>query len=131
MDAPQMTTPPRESSEPIISSQYMINFVYETACNQTDTDEQMQPPRRPRRNIPETREYQRYKNAFLLDFENACLQINWDGAPPKGVNRHENPEWAAMIQSMVYPYHSDVDWYEYCEWVMGGGGDEWFYDEPA
>ena len=93
--------------------------------------DQIQPPRRPQRNVPQTREYQRYKNDFLSDFESTCLQYLWVGEPPKGVTRHEDPEWAEMIQSQVYPHHSDVDWYEYCEWVMGGGGDVWFYDELA
>ena len=33
-----------------------------------------------------------------------------------------------MIQKEVYPYHSDVDWFEYVEWVQNGGGDEYFME---
>ena len=33
-----------------------------------------------------------------------------------------------MIQSQVYPHHSDVDWEEYVDWVSNGGGDEYFQD---
>ena len=36
-----------------------------------------------------------------------------------------------MIKSQVYPYHSDVDWEEYCEWVYTGGGDEWFQETDS
>jgi len=66
---------------------------------------------------------------FMRDFENACLKDNWNKPHPNGAKRHENPEWGAMIQSQVYPHHSDVDWEEYVEWVSNGGGDEWFQDE--
>ncbi len=88
------------------------------------------------------------RNAFLMDFENACLEYNWHIQPqpfdgglfdslsfywnkphPKGPKRHEDPEWAAMIQSQVYPHHSDVDWEEYVEWVENGGGDEHFQED--
>ena len=64
----------------------------------------------------------------MMDFENACLS-NFDKPHPIGPKRHEDPEWAAMIQSQVYPHHSDVDWDEYCNWVRNGGGDEMFQDE--
>ena len=85
------------------------------------------------------------RDNFFMDFENSCLEYNWHIQPqpfdgglfdslsfywnkphPKGLKRHEDPEWAAMIQSQVYPHHSDVDWEEYVEWVENGGGDEWF-----
>ena len=70
------------------------------------------------------------RNYFMCDFENACLSQNWDSSKfPKGPTRCEDPEWAAMIQSQVFPHHSDVDWEEYCDWVQGGGGDEWFQEE--
>ena len=78
------------------------------------------PPQRPGSGRPD--------KYFLMDFENSCL-TDWRGDVPKGPNRHENPQWASMIKSQVYPYHSDVDWFEYCEWVSGGGGDEWFVEE--
>ncbi len=63
---------------------------------------------------------------FMMDFENACLSQNWDSSKrvhPKGPKRHEDPEWAKMIQSQVYPHHSDIDWEEYKKWVENGGGD--------
>ena len=47
---------------------------------------------------------------------------------PKGPRRFENQEWAALIMSQVFPYHSDVDWEEYVDWVKDGGGDEWFQE---
>ena len=73
-------------------------------------------------------------NDFMMDFENTCLQQNWDyqkhpGFHPLGPNRHEDPEWAAMIQSQCFPFSSEVDWLEYCTWVQNGGGDEWFIDD--
>jgi len=49
------------------------------------------------------------RDDFMMDFENACLS-NFDKPHPQGPKRHENAEWAAMIQSQVYPYHSEVDW---------------------
>jgi len=88
------------------------------------------PPRRPRRRPPYT-PLTVAGNDFMMDFENACLSRNWDSrirAHPKGPNRHKDPEWAAMIQSQVYPHHSDVDWEEYVDWVSNGGGDEYFQD---
>ena len=73
-----------------------------------------------------------HRDAFLMDFEISCLANNWDSssAPhPTGVRRHENEKWAELIQSQVYPNHSDVDWYDYVEWVSQGGGDEWFQEK--
>ena len=69
-------------------------------------------------------------DAFMMDFENSCLEQNWDSQiHAKGPKRHEDPQWAAMIQKSVYPHHSDVDWTEYVEWVRNGGGDEWFQED--
>ena len=36
-----------------------------------------------------------------------------------------------MIESPVYPHHSDVDWQEYVDWVSLGFGDEWFQEEEG
>ena len=72
------------------------------------------------------------RNAFLMDFGNSCLADIWDSssAPhPTGFRRHENKKWAEMIERQVYPNHSDIDWYEYVEWVTQGGGDEWFQEK--
>ncbi len=89
------------------------------------------PPRRPRRPPPYT-PLTVAGDDFMMDFENSCLSQNWDSrkrAHPKGPNRYKDPEWAAMIQSHVYPHHSDIDWEEYVEWVSKGGGDDWFQEE--
>ena len=78
------------------------------------------PPTRPRKRLLGVE-----SDAFLMDFENACLANHWDSsvmAHPRGDRRHEHKEWAEMIKSQVYPHHSDVDWYEYVEWVKNGGG---------
>ena len=75
------------------------------------------------------------RDAFMMDFENTCLEQNWDSSKrlhPNGPNRYKDPDWAAMIQLQTYPHHSDVDWEEYCEFCEKGG-DEWFLedeDEP-
>ena len=71
------------------------------------------------------------RDAFFMDFENACLRDNWDNSIPfpTGPKRFENSEWAKMIQSQVYPHHSDIDWYEYVEYCQLGLGDEWFQEE--
>ena len=74
------------------------------------------------------------RDALMMAFENACLSQNWDSSKrlhPKGRNRHEDPEWAAMIQGQVYPHHSDVDWLEYVDFVKYGGGDEWFLEDDV
>ena len=73
-------------------------------------------------------------NDFMMDFENRCLEQNWDsqkhpGFHPLGPKRHEDPEWAAFIQSRVFPFTSEIDWQEYVEWVENGGGDEWFQED--
>jgi hypothetical protein len=96
------------------------------------------PPQRPHR-VPGSSP----NDNFMMDFENSLLEHHWstqvvpctggllDGLSfyfnkrhPKGRKRHEDPEWAAMVKQHVYPHHSDVDWYEYAEWVSQGGGDE-------
>ena len=76
--------------------------------------------------------YSIQRDSFYMDFENSCLANHWDSSStphPTGVNRHENEKWAEMIQSQVYPNHSDIDWYEYVKWVTQGGGDEMFQEK--
>ena len=86
------------------------------------------PPHRPRK-----REFKWdiSTDSFMMDFENSCLEHHWDSnvAPPKGPKRFLDKRWAEMIKSQVYPNHSDVDWYEYVDWVSRGGGDDWFQEE--
>ena len=82
------------------------------------------PPRRPRRGS------NLLNDDFMTDIENQILE-KWDARKgiPKGRRRFENAEWAELIKQNVYPHHSDIDWYEYVEWVKAGGGDEWFQEE--
>ena len=87
--------------------------------------ETMNPPNRPNSNLG--KEFPVEQNNFYMDFENSCL-TGWSKPIPKGKTRHEDPEWQKHIQSQVYPNHSDIDWWEYREWVLAGGGDEWFVD---
>ena len=69
------------------------------------------------------------RDAFLMDFENDVLR-DWDATKgiPTGPRRFQNAEWADLIKRNVYPHHSGLDWYEYCEFVLNGGGDEWFME---
>ena len=75
-----------------------------------------------------TMPFDRDKNNFLMDFENWCLGKRWDSrmGVPKGPQRIEHPEWAAMMKRECQD--SDTTWEEYCEWVRQGGGDEWFQE---
>ena len=68
----------------------------------------------------------------MCDFEYDVLR-SWDAHKgiPRGPRRFENKEWAALVMSHVFPHHSDVDWYEYTEWVRSGGGDEWFQEDET
>jgi hypothetical protein len=123
-----------------------VNFVMEIFRSMGGT---VLPPKRPH-HIPKYTPLTVARDDFMMDFENACLEYNWHTQPqlcdggvlnglsfywnkphPKGPKRHEDPEWAKMIQSQVYPHHSDVDWEEYVEWVSAGHGDEWFQAEEA
>jgi hypothetical protein len=67
-------------------------------------------------------------NSFMMDFESEVLRA-FGPRPlgsPRGPLRHLDPQWAALVRRSVDPYHTDVTWCEYIEWVQGGGGDEWF-----
>ena len=70
---------------------------------------------------------QSMRHAFMMDFENACLQ-NWSGPHPKGRDRYLHPEWGEMMRQQCEA-HSDVTFEEYCDWVRGGSDDEWFVQE--
>ena len=87
------------------------------------------PPTRPRKRLLSVE-----SDTFLMDFENACLASHWDSSVmphPRGNQRYEHSEWAAMIKRQVFPHHSDVDWSDYVEWVQNGGGDEWFQENET
>ena len=81
--------------------------------------------------VPPERPNKKYhKNyAFMMDFENECLSQNWMGPPPIGPKRYQDPKWAKMIQTQVFPFHSDIDWVEYVEFCESGHGDEWFQED--
>jgi hypothetical protein len=71
------------------------------------------------------------RDSFMMDFESDVLR-DFVPRPPKGPRRHLDPHWAALVRRSVDPYHTDVTWCEYVEWVQGGGGDEWFQEaEPS
>ena len=85
-----------------------------------------EPMRRP--NFRDTGyKYDSATEGFLMDFENSCLESFW-GAHPIGRERFKHPAWAAHIQANVFPFHSDIDWLEYVEWVSAGGGDDSFQE---
>ena len=67
------------------------------------------------------------KTNFMMDFENWCLKNRWDSRTPhpKGPNRFQHEEWAAMIKSEC----EDTTFEEYCEWCEAGGGDERFQEK--
>ncbi len=73
-------------------------------------------------------ERRRYRDAFLMDFENYVLH-EWDSrwGIPTGPKRFENENWAALMKSHLE--FSDTCWDEYVAWVQQGGGDEWFQVE--
>ena len=65
----------------------------------------------------------------MLDLEAAMLQ-DWYGDIPVGPRRYLNLLWAFLVKQYVWP-HGDVDWYEYCEWVAQGGGEDPFLSSPS
>ena len=102
-------------------------FVRDVALSMGVVD--ITPPRRPGHNdagyyIDSARD------AFYMDFENECL-ASYAGEPPTGPRRWQHPAWGAHIKANVFPYHSDIDWLEYVEWVSAGCGDEWFQFENS
>ena len=86
-----------------------VNFVMDIFRSMGGT---VLPPKRPH-HIPRYTPLTIERDNFMMDFENSCLSQNWEGrirAHPKGPKRHMSPEWATIIQSQVYPHHSDVGW---------------------
>jgi hypothetical protein len=68
-----------------------------------------------------------HRDSFMMDFENEVLRAF--GGAPRGIRRHLDPQWAALVRHRVDPHHTDVTWAEYVEWVRNGGGDEWVKEE--
>jgi hypothetical protein len=84
-------------------------------------------PRRPRNRVRDA------NDSFMMDFENEILRM-WDNRKkeyPKGKKRFLDIDWANLVTSQVYPFHSDVDWDEYTDWVAIGGGDVYFAETAA
>ena len=65
----------------------------------------------------------RFFDAYAMDVENSIL-AEWRGKTIRGPERIENKEWAQFVKDRLED--SDLSWDEYCEFVKGGGGDEWF-----
>ena len=89
---------------------------------------------------------QRYRDAFFMDLENWCLEHRWYAPPPIGCSRHIDSPWGDMMKdelNMIYPlrtyeskketpeFYPERTWHDYCDWVVDGGGDEWFQPEEA
>ena len=75
----------------------------------------------------------RIQDNFWMDFENACLSQHWDNSireHPKGVKRHLDPGWAAMMKSQL-EYGAAGTWKQYVRWVELGNGDEWFQESET
>jgi hypothetical protein len=95
----------------------------QTACFVHRSRLDMPPPDdwKPRRNVR--------TDSFMMDFENEILG-DFDGYVPTGRNRHWDVHWETLVRSRVDPYHPDVTWREYVDWITNGGGDEWFQGSP-
>ena len=89
---------------------------------------------------------QRYRDAFFMDLENWCLEHRWYALPPIGRSRHIDSPWGDMMKdelNMIYPlrthesktetpeFYPERTWRDYSDWVVDGGGDEWFQPEEA
>ena len=67
---------------------------------------------------------------FLLDLENWVLGHRWDTrlGVPCGRLRHVDSLWGETMRFELLAYPRRC-WDDYCSWVRGGGGDDWF--QPA
>ena len=89
---------------------------------------------------------QRFRDAFFMDLENWCLEHRWYAPPPIGRSRHIDSPWGDMLKdelNSIYPirtyeskeetpeFYPERTWHDYCDWVVDGGGDEWFQPEEA
>ena len=74
---------------------------------------------------------QRDENNFLMDLENWVLEHRWDAriGIPCGPQRHLDHLWGQVMEEEIADYYPRRTYKEYCEWVLSGGGDEWFQPE--
>ena len=66
--------------------------------------------------------------SFLLDLENWVLTNRWDMrlGVPCGRLRHVGLWGEVMrVELLDYPRRQ---WSDYCDWVLSGGGDDWFQE---
>ena len=66
-------------------------------------------------------------NAALTDFENWCLANRWVGEPPRGKGLVNHTAWRRMMRAECK--ESDHSWKTYKNWVLEGGGDDWFRED--
>ena len=67
-------------------------------------------------------------DAALMDAENWILS-KWNHSIqefPKGTRRYLDNAWAKHVMTLLED--TDFTFNQYVEWVMEGGGDEWFQD---
>ena len=66
------------------------------------------------------------KDNYYMDMENSALD-KWPKLIIKGKMRILNKEWLEHIKKYIdYGCGLDIAMEEYIEWVLQGGGDEWF-----
>ena len=70
----------------------------------------------------------RDQNNFLMDLENWVLEHRWDAriGIPCGPQRHLDHLWGQVMEEEIADYYPRRTYKEYCDWVVSGGGDEWF-----
>ena len=64
---------------------------------------------------------------FLMDLENWVLENQWDArlGTPCGRLRHVDSLWGEVMRTELLDYPRRR-WGDYSDWVLGGGGDDWF-----
>ena len=75
-------------------------------------------------------QYQVDLTNFLTDLENWVLAIRWNArlGIPGGRLRHVDSLWGEVMRVELLDYPR-IHWDNYSDWVLGGGGDDWF--QPA
>ena len=69
------------------------------------------------------------RDILLMDVENRILEA-WQAERPKGKGRAREAAWASHVRTCLATWYGEgVTFEEYCEWVDGGGGDEWVVEE--
>ena len=66
------------------------------------------------------------RDIFLMDVENRMLEAWGKAECPKGKGRVREAAWVSHVRACLATWYGEgVGFEEYCEWVDGGGGDEW------